>query len=453
MTKLRLPKRQHRTQGGTTVVHRKSTSAVPTAVMPCPETVLIPMKQHIGAPCTPCVRSGDAVAVGDIIGKSDAVVSAPIHASISGTVVRVQPMKLGDSTICDAVLMKSDGLMRMSKSVRPPVIRNRREFIDAVRSSGLVGLGGAGFPTSVKLDYPDKYSVDTLVVNCAECEAYITSDNRTAVENTADVIDGITAVMKHLDIARAVIGVEDNKPDALDALKNAVVELDDELSNRICVLKLRTHYPQGDEIVLIKACTGRTLAKGHLPAEVGCIVMNISSAAFIGMYLKTGVPLVSRRITVDGSAVKEPKNVLVPIGTSISEVIKFCGGYSEPCRKLMYGGPMMGIALPNDAFPIVKQNNAVLALSQSDAVLPEPTACIRCGRCVAVCPMRLMPEAVEKAVRINSTELLKKHYVEHCIECGSCAYSCPAKRPLVQVMRIAKEMLREEKEKGLLDGK
>lgn len=452
MTKVKLPKKPFSTRGGARVPHRKSTAAMRSEKLPCPESVLIPMKQHIGAPCVPCVRLGDAVAVGDVIGKSDAPVSAPIHSSVSGTVVKVQPMKLGDGSVCDSVLIKSDGEMRISKSVRPPVVNNKRELVEAVRSSGLVGLGGAGFPTSVKLDVPDKFKVDTLLINCAECEPYITTDHRAALEHTRDILDGAVSVMKHLDIPRTIIGVEGNKPDAIEALEKAIGEHCGEFKHRIGVLKLKPRYPQGDELVLIRACTGRNVKKGQLPAEVGCIVMNISSVAFLGSYLRTGMPLVERHITVDGSAVKQPKNVIVPIGTPISGVIKFCGGYKTRCGKLMYGGPMMGIALPNDAFPIIKQNNAVLAFSEEDSVLPEPTACIRCGRCAAACPMRLVPESVEKAVRINDVSLAEKRGARLCIECGSCAYSCPAHRPLVQVMRVAKEMIREESRRERQNG-
>ena len=423
---------------GVRVPHRKNTASMQTAVMPCPEKVVLPMKQHIGAPCKPCVKQGDAVAVGDVVGSSDSTVSAPIHASVSGTVIKVGQVKLSDGSICDAVTIKSDGEMRLSKSLEPPKVTNAAELIDAVRKSGLVGLGGAGFPTSVKLSLPEGVHPDTLLINCAECEPYITADHRAAVENTDDILAGIAAVMRYIGIPKTIVGIESNKPDAIRALTTAAESSPEPECRNITVKKLRARYPQGDEKVLILSCTGRVLPHGRLPYEVGCIVMNISSAAFLGSYLRTGIPLVSKRITVDGSAVKEPKNVIVPVGTLISDVIAFCGGYSKPCGKLMYGGPMMGIALPNDNFPIIKQNNAVLAFDRRDAVLREPSACIRCGRCAANCPMKLMPLSVEAALKTNDLAALSKLGVENCFECGTCAYNCPAHRPLVQIMRLAK---------------
>ena len=443
-----LPKAPHKTRGGTRVPAKKNTAHSATALMPCPETVVLPMKQHIGAPCIPCVKAGNAVAVGDVVGRCDAYVGAPIHASVSGTVSKVIPVKLADGSVCDAVVIQSDGMLRRSKAIRPPMVTNKKELAAAVRESGLVGLGGAGFPASVKLDVPDDCKIDTLLVNCAECEPYITADHRAAVEDTKDILLGIITVMRCVGIRRTIIGVERNKPDAIKALEEAIHLSGASESARIGVLKLKAKYPQGDEKVLIKACTGRSLPQGKLPRDVGCIVMNISSVAFLGQYLRTGMPLVTKRVTVDGSAVKHPKNVIVPIGTAVKDVIAFCGGYKEKCGKLMYGGPMMGIALPNDTFPIIKQNNAVLAFSLEDSVLPKTTACIRCGRCAAHCPMHLMPAAVEAAVKTKDIASLKKHGVTACFECGSCAYNCPAHRQLVQVMRLGKALVTEAERFG-----
>lgn len=440
-----LPKKARRTRGGANVPHNKNTAAKAGEQLPCPERVVVPMAQHIGAPCKPVVKPGNAVAVGDIIGESVSGIGSPIHAPISGTVVKVHPQRLADGRTVDAVEIRSDGVMRQSKRIKKPVIGNTEEFLEAVRASGLVGLGGAGFPTHVKLDVPDGKHVDTLLINCAECEPYITADNRAAVEDTEDIMRGILAVMKYLEIGRAIIGVEKNKPDAIKALTDAINKAGE--SERVCVLKLPARYPQGDEKVLIKACTGRTVAHGMLPKDVGCIVMNISSTAFLGSYLETGMPLVSKRVTVDGSAVKEPKNLIVPIGTLVCDILEYCG-VSEPIGKLMYGGPMMGIALATDRSPILKQNNAVLAFSRGDALLPEPTACIRCGRCAAHCPMHLVPEAIEKAVKLRSPEMLEKYGVSSCIECGSCAYGCPAHRPLVQSIRVGKTILKEAHSHG-----
>lgn len=435
-------------RGGVKVPHNKNTASCQTVEMPCPDRVVIPMQQHIGASCKVVVKPGDAVAVGDVIGECTSYISAPVHASVSGSVVRVMQVKLANGSSCDAVEIRSDGEMRVSKNVKKPSVTNKKELVEAVFNSGLVGLGGAGFPTHVKLDLSENDTVDTLIINCSECEPYITADHRCALENTADIISGMVTVMRCLKIDRTIIGVEDNKPGAVRALSNAVKISPEPECRNVEVKKLKTRYPQGDEKLLIKVCTGRAVLMGQLPKDSGCIVMNISSVAFLGSYLKTGVPLIKKRITVDGSAISQPKNLIVPIGTLISDIIEFCGGVKTPAYKLMYGGPMMGIALPNDRFPIIKNNNAILAFGEKEAVLPEPTACIRCGRCAAHCPMHLIPEAVEKAVRLKDTVQLKKHSAEACIECGCCAYGCPAHRPLVQSMRVAKSLLKEAGSNG-----
>ncbi len=437
-----LPAKPHRTHGGVKAPHRKHTSNSPTVVMPCPDTVTLSMSQHIGAPCKPTVKVGCVVSVGDVVGASDSFVSAPIHASISGKVSKIIQIKNSNGTTSDAVVITSDGEMRTSESIKPPTVNTADDLLAAVRASGLVGLGGAGFPTHVKLSVPKDKKADTLVINCAECEPYITSDNREAIENTNDVISGIVTVLNLLKLGRAVIGVEDNKPNAIKALKKAIKAQSDNAKDKICVLPLRARYPQGAEKVLIKACTGRVVPAGGLPVDAGCIVMNITSIGFLASYLRTGMPLVSKRITVDGSAISEPKNVIVPLGVSVKDVVDFCGGYSCKVGKLLYGGPMMGTPLVSDEQPILKQNNAILAFSEKDAVLPRATDCIRCGRCVSACPMSLEPVSIANAVKRKSAEDLQKLGVMVCMECGCCAYSCPAHRPLVQTMRLGKAIVK-----------
>lgn len=436
--KNKLPQKPFRTRGGAKAPHRKNTVDCMSAAMPCPEQVILPMTQHIGAPCKPAVKVGDIVAVGDVVGESESFMSAPIHASVSGRVSKITRIKHPSGAMTDAVVIDSDGEMRISESVKPPKVTNAEELVEAVRKSGLVGLGGAGFPTHVKLSVPKGRSADTLIINCAECEPYITVDNREALENSDNVLNGIITVMRLLKIGRAIIGIEDNKPEAIKTLKSLVKKSGEKEAENIAVLPLKAKYPQGAEKVLIKACTGRVVPAGGLPIDVGCIVMNITSVAFVSSYIKTGVPLVSKRVTVDGSAVANPQNVIVPIGTPIKKLIEFCGGYSETPGKLIMGGPMMGVALKDDELPILKQNNAVLAFNERDAVLPKTTDCIRCGRCVASCPMSLVPTAIAAAVKKNDAEALQKQGVMVCMECGSCAYNCPAHRPLVQTMRLGK---------------
>lgn len=448
--KLFFPVKPFRTNGGAKVPHRKNTSDVQSAVMPSPKTVTIPMQQHIGAPCKPVVAVGDAVYVGTVIGDSDAFVCAPIHSSVSGTVKSITRITLPGGNTTEAVVIESDGQDAPDPGIKPPVVENLQDFLKAVRDSGLVGLGGAGFPAHVKLNVPKDKEVDTLLINCAECEPYITADNREVIENSWAVMSGIYAVTELLGIERVIIGIEDNKPEAIRILKEIADNEKYDPKDIIRVLPLKASYPQGAEKVLIKACTGREVPAGKLPADAGCIVMNVTSVAFLSDYLKTGMPLVKKRLTIDGSAVKDPKNVIVPIGTPINEVMEFCGGHkAEPCKILM-GGPMMGLAVSDDTLPILKQNNAILAFDEKEARLTEATDCIRCGRCVSACPMRLVPTKLCADVKLKDFEAMQKHQIMTCMECGSCAFSCPAHRHIVQTIRLGKSQLRAElmKQKG-----
>lgn len=438
---LDFPVRPYRTHGGAPVPHRKNTAEVETVKMPPPSRVILPMQQHAGAPCVPVVKPGDKVTVGQLIADSEKFVSAPIHASISGTVGKMTQVLLPGGQKVDAVVIESDGEMTVSESIVPPRTETKEEFIAAVRASGLVGLGGAGFPASVKLNIPEGKSIDTIIVNGAECEPYITADYREAMENSWEIMSGVFSLLEILKAQRVIIAIEANKPAAIDVLTR-IAENENDPEDKVRVLKLRSQYPQGAEKVLVQACTGRKIPKGKLPADVGCLVINITSISFLARYLKTGMPLMSKRITVDGSAIAEPKNVLVPIGTPISDVVAFCGGYAQTPKKLLMGGPMMGMALVDDTLPVLKQNNAILAFGEKDASVPEPSSCIRCGRCVAACPMNLMPTLLERQVAVKNAEELERMGIMTCMECGSCAYVCPAGRQLVQSMRLGKSILR-----------
>lgn len=441
---LQFPEKPYHTHGGAKVPHRKNTAKMETAVLPAPSQVVLPMQQHVGAPCKPLVKVGDTVLVGQKIADSDAFVSAPIHASISGKVSAIQKIMLPGGNFCDAIVIDSDGEMKVSPDVKPPKADTFQELVTAVRESGLVGLGGAGFPAHVKLNVPKDKHLDTLVVNCAECEPYITADNREAMENSWAVLSGVYALRDFLKLDRVIIAVENNKPDVIDALNRIATSESRDPENRVRVLPLKSSYPQGAEKVLVKACTDRTIPMGKLPADVGCLVMNVTSVAFLANYLKTGMPLVQKRVTVDGSAILYPQNVLVPIGVKISELVQFCGGYQKKPKKLLMGGPMMGLALTGDDLPILKQNNGLLAFAEEDCLMPEPSACIRCGRCVAGCPMNLMPTMLEKYAEMQRTEELEDYAIMDCMECGTCSYNCPAHRPLVQAIRLGKSLLRKQ---------
>ena len=429
-------------RGGIHVDHNKLTADCETVRMPPPKTVLLPMQQHIGAPCVPTVKKGDHVDVGQLIGDSDKYVSAPIHASVSGTVTAVAETKLPNGRIAPAVTIESDGQMTLWEGLEPPHVTNKQELIAAIRASGLVGLGGAGFPSHVKLNTPEDKPIDTLIVNAAECEPYITVDYRECLENSWNIMGAVYTLADLLDLKNVIIAVEDNKPEAIRILQS-IADDDNDRGDIVKLMTLKSRYPQGAEKMMVLSATGRKVPAGGLPADVGCIVMNVASAAFISRYLKTGKPLTSRSVTVSGDCIKNPMNVRVPIGTIVSEIIAFCGGFTEEPYKILSGGPMMGQALVNTNVPLLKSNNAVLAFSKHGAGLKAQRDCIRCGRCHAACPMGLIPTQIVKYAARRDAEELSRLGVSVCMECGSCAFSCPAGEPLVQHMRLAKEIMRE----------
>ena len=436
------PTKPFRTHGGAKVPHHKNTAAQESVAMPVPKRVTIAMQQHIGAPCTPLVKKGDPVFLGQKIGDSSAFVSAPIHASVSGTVAEITKVSLPGGQVVDAIAIDSDGQMTPDPAIAPPTVNSIQDLIAAARDSGLVGLGGAGFPTHVKLNIPPDKKVDTLIVNVAECEPYITADNREALENSWDVLSGVYTLKEFLDIERVIIAVENNKPEVIQVLRDIAYNDTRDPENRVRILAIKSQYPQGAEKVLVQTCTGRKIPPGKLPSDVGCLIMNVTSVAFLSRYLKTGMPLVSRRVTIDGSAIAEPKNVIAPIGTKISEIIAFCGGYRAEPKKILMGGPMMGLALTTDDTPLLKQNNGILAFDEHEAHTMEPTACIRCGRCVTGCPMNLVPSMLEKYTAVKDIEALNRYGISTCMECGTCVYNCPAGRPLVQAIRLGKSLVK-----------
>lgn len=441
---MEFPKHPFRTHGGAAVPHHKNTWDIPSSTMPPPEKVILPMQQHIGAPCIPTVKKGDHVYVGTVVGDSDAYISAPVHASVSGTVTEITQVMLTGGQMTQAVVVGSDGKMEKDPAIAPPPpITTKEELAKAARAAGLVGLGGAGFPAHVKLNVPEGKTIDTLLVNVAECEPYVTSDHREALENGRNVLEGVYHVKEILGVQRVIIAVEDNKPDVIQKLSEIADDPKRDPLDQVRVLPLKSRYPQGAEKVLVQACTGRKVPAGKLPADVGCLVMNIGSLSFLASYMRTGMPLTLKRVTLDGSAIAHPQNVIVPVGTPIKDVVVFCGGYKAEPKKLIMGGPMMGVAITSDELPILKQNNAILAFDQREAQLRQPTACIRCGRCVAACPMHLMPTKLEQAVERQDVEALQSLDIMTCMECGCCSFSCPAGRRLVQAIRLGKNYVRK----------
>lgn len=428
--------------GGVGVVHSKITAEVAIERMPLPQTVVIPMSQHIGAPCEPLVRVGDSVKAGQLIADSDKFISAPIHASISGTVTAVGDVMLSNGRTSKAVTITSDGRDDNFADFRVPTVTDNASLCEAIRASGLVGLGGAGFPAHVKYRISPDKPIDTLIVNAAECEPYITVDYRECKDHGDEIIDGVYKLAKYCGFKRVIIAVEDNKPDAIKILKD-VADSDIARGNLVRLMTLKSRYPQGAEKMMVLSATGRTVPEGALPADVGCIVSNVASVAFISRYLKSGKPLISRSVTVSGDAIASPKNIRVPVGISVREIIDYCGGFSADPYKILLGGPMMGTATDSIDVPIVKSNNAVLAFTEKGLGEKKKRNCIRCGRCHEACPMSLFPTEIEKYALAGDAEELKKLGIGVCMECGSCAYSCPAAKPLVQYMRLAKSVVRE----------
>ena len=423
------------------VSHYKHTAGCATEIMPTPDVVKISMSQHIGAPCKPLVAKGDYVKVGQKIGDTDAFVSAPIHSGVSGTVIAIEEQRNAAGGLETLVVIETDKKQELSEEVKvPEEPKDLAEFVKAVRESGLVGLGGASFPTHIKFNPKNIDDVHALVVNAAECEPFITSDHRLMLETPDALLDGCLLIMKYIGLDKGYIAIEENKPDAIELLDKRIKERG--ITN-IETFKLQARYPKGAERVLVYEITGKNMDAGVLPADMGVILDNVTTVAFVGQYFKTGRPLTTKRVTVDGDAVAEPKNVIAPIGTSIHDVIEFCGGYKAEPKKILMGGPMMGRAIYSDAMPLVKNNNAILAFSGPQSIVKEETACINCGRCHKACPFKLIPTALAKAYEMRDAQALKDLRVMQCMNCGSCSYICPAHRPLGFINTLGKTVLKE----------
>ncbi len=426
---------------GIHVPHRKNTQDKPVIRMESPAAVSIPMSMHIGTTAKPVVKVGDLVKVGTVIAEPGGTVSVPVHSSVSGKVTKIQSMLSADGSEMQAILIEADGEQSIDESIVPPVITDRESLISAVKASGVVGLGGAGFPTHVKLDV-EPSRIEYLIINCAECEPYVTSDTYTMMNRAEDMKYALSLICEYCEIKNVIFGIESNKKQAAEAMEKLCESLSDKCTASVKVLP--AVYPQGGEKVLIYNTTKRAVPAGKLPVDVGCVVLNCTTLASLGEYFKTGMPLVEKCVTVDGGAVKEPANVIVPIGARISDLFELCGGLKESPVKVVYGGPMMGITVPSADFPIMKNTNAVLALTEKETKTPKTTACIRCGRCANSCPFGLNPADIARAYEKKDTEKLRELCVDVCMECGVCSFVCPANRPLVQTNKLSKAYLKEE---------
>lgn len=416
--------------------HKSYTCNKSIEIAPLPSKVVIPTRQHIGAPCSPIVEKGDLVKKGQVIAKNDAFVSSNVHASISGKVVDVAEYPHAGFGKCLAIVIENDGLDEWVEGI--PVQRdwqnlNADELRGIIREAGIVGMGGATFPVHVKLAPPKDKKIDTFILNAAECEPYLTADHRAMLEYSDRIVTGVKIVMQLLGVNIGYVGIEDNKPDAISAMTKAFS------GTGVKVVGLPTKYPQGAEKMLIKVLAGREVPSGALPMEVGVVVQNVGTVIAINDAVVNGIPLIQRVTTVSGGAVKEPKNLLVRVGTTFEDAIEYCGGIAKTPEKVISGGPMMGFAQSNINVPIIKGSSGILVLSKEDVNSGKENACIRCGRCVDACPMSLNPSMLSILGERNLYQEAKEDFnLLDCVECGSCVYGCPAKRNIVQYVRYCK---------------
>lgn len=417
---------------------KKMSRECPIEILNPGDTLVYPLSQHIGAMAKPLVKAGDRVLVGQKIAEKGGFISANIHSSVSGTVKAIEKRLVATGGMVDSIIVENDG---MYEEVAPifsgnPDELSKDEIIKIIEEAGIVGMGGAGFPTNVKLSPKNADIINSIIVNGAECEPYLTSDYRRMVEQTDKLVKGLKIVLKIFPDAKGYFGIEDNKPEAIEALLKAT-----ENEDRIEVVPLKTKYPQGGERSMIYAVTGRKINSKMLPADVGCIVHNVDTIYAIYNAVYNGKPLIERIVTITGDAVSTPKNFQVRIGTSFRELIDAAGGFTTEPEKIISGGPMMGFSFFNIDVPVVKGSSSLLAFIKDDVSHEEPSACIRCGRCAAACPEHLLPMKLAALAGQNEPEEFKKLGGMECVECGCCSYVCPAKRQVTQSVRSMKKLI------------
>lgn len=408
------------------------------------EILVYPLSQHIGAPASPIVAVGDTVLRGQKIAEAGGFVSAPVFASVSGTVKAIEPRHVATGDLVNSIIIENDGEMKETDfhGVEDVASLSKEQIIEKVKEAGVVGMGGAGFPTHVKLSPKEPDKIEFIIANCAECEPYLTADYRRMLENPEELIGGMKIVLRLFDHAKGILGVEDNKPDCIQKLKELTKD-----EERIEVMPLKTKYPQGGERQLIYATTGRSINSKMLPADAGCIVDNVETLVAINRAVKEGKPVMDRIFTVTGDAVANPGNFEYCIGMSYAEILEEAGGFKENPEKMISGGPMMGFAVFSLEIPTTKTSSSLLCLKKDDVSASEVTACINCGRCVSVCPEQIVPSRLAKMSQFHDSESFEKWNGMECIECGSCSYICPAKRPLAQYIKTMKKQILAERRK------
>ncbi|XME02920.1 electron transport complex subunit RsxC [Lachnospiraceae bacterium C1.1] len=399
--------------------------------------LVFPLSQHIGAPAKAVVAVGDSVKAGQLIAEASGFVSANIFSSVSGTVKAIEPHRVPTGAMVNSIVIENDGKYEEAEAAPAKNFEEMsgEEIVNAVRNAGVVGMGGAGFPTAVKLSPKNPEKIDYVIANCAECEPYLTSDYRRMIENPELIIGGMNCVLKIFPKAKGIIAIEDNKPDAIESLKKLAVN-----ESRIEVYALKTKYPQGGERQLIYACTKRAINSKMLPADAGCIVDNCETLVAINRAVRENKPTYKRIVTITGDAINDPRNFLVPMGMSFNELIEEAGGFKAEPEQIVSGGPMMGFSVFDTETPVTKTSSAMLCLLKDDAIHAEETACINCGRCVEACPERLIPSQLATYGEHENYEKFNQLFGTECIECGSCTYVCPAKRQLAQAIKGMKRL-------------
>lgn len=427
--------------------YKELTENLAFETFPFPDEIILPLSQHLGKESKSLVKKGEDVKPGQMIAQAEGFVSAPVHSSVAGKVMSLGKEQTSSGFPKDSIVIKRNGTVESENILLEPLNTETitpDEIRERVALAGIVGQGGAAFPTSVKLSPPKDKRIDVVILNGCECEPYLTRDYRFMIERPDDLISGLKLIMKALGVNRGVIGIEDNKPEAIELLLNKV-----KYEHGLEVVSLKTKYPQGAEKMLIKAVTGKEVPPGKLPMDVGAVIQNIGTAIAIHDAIVKGEALITAALTVSGKGIKNPKNLIVPIGTSVQNVIDYCGGVTDDAVKIVVGGPMMGVAQFDLQAPVMKATSGILVLTKDEVAENPETPCLRCGQCVGACPLNLMPTKLARYSQLNRFEDAEGAGVTVCMECGTCSYTCPANIPLVQWIRLGKQkVLQMQKERA-----